>query len=104
MSIEHEVHEHAVKFMSEILINNLRKLDVVGRWGEKTFLILLPETGVLSAAKAIQKIYGILKTKIFVYDDKVYKITAKFEAVEYVSSIEESLDRLSSKLTNNNGV
>lgn len=104
ISMGQELREHAVKFVSEILLDNLRKLDVVGRWGENTFLILLPETKVHSAIIAAQKIYRILKTKKVVHDNKMHRVTAKFGTVEYVSSIEESLDRLSSKLTNDESV
>ncbi|MBE3101397.1 MAG: diguanylate cyclase [Firmicutes bacterium] len=98
ISMGQEVKDHAVKFVGEILLNNLREPDVVGRWGEKTFLILLPETRLTSAIKVTEKIHRILKTKKRVYDDKTYKVSAKFGIVEYVSSLEESLDRISSQI------
>lgn len=98
ISMGQEVKDHAVKFVGEILLNNLREPDVVGRWGEKTFLILLPETRLTSAIKVTEKIHRILKTKKRVYDDKTYNVSAKFGIVEYVSSLEESLDRISSQI------
>jgi len=77
-----------------------RCTNVVGRWGEKTFLILLPETRLTSAIQVTKKIHRILKTKRRVYDDKTYKVSAKFGTVEYVSSLKESLDRVMNKISN----
>ena len=98
MSVEQEVKDHAVKYMGEILLNNLRKLDAVGRWGEKAFLILLPKTGGASAAKVTQKIRTIVKAKKLVHDDSTYKISVKFGSAQYGSSLEESLDRIGSHI------
>ncbi len=94
-SMKQEALEYAVKFAGEILLNSLRKLDAVGRWGEKSFLILLPETGRASALKAAQKLSRILKQKNLAYEGRTYGISAKFRTVEYESSLEESLDRVS---------
>jgi len=89
-----EIKDHFVKLIGEILLSNLRKLDVVGRWGEKAFLILVPETELASAVKVTQKLNRILKSKIVEHDKQTYKITYKFGTVEYESSLEESLDRI----------
>ncbi|HYE82475.1 MAG TPA: diguanylate cyclase [Clostridia bacterium] len=97
-SIEQEVKDCAVKCVGEILVNNLRKLDVVGRWGEKAFLILLPETRLSSAKKVTEKICRILKSKKLVHNDKTYRVFAKFGTVQYTSSLEESLDRINSQI------
>lgn len=86
----------AVKFVGEILLDSLRKLDAVGRWGEKTFLILLPETGLASGDKVTQKIQRIIKTKNLVYNGKAHEVFLRFKAVEYESSMEETLDRVCS--------
>ncbi|KUO77022.1 MAG: hypothetical protein APF77_05815 [Clostridia bacterium BRH_c25] len=97
-SIGQEARDRAVKFVGKILLNNLRKLDVVGRWGEKTFLILLPETSLSSAVKVTKKIYRILKTEKLIHGHKIYSVSVKFGAVQYASSLEESLDRINSQI------
>lgn len=97
LNAEQEVKDSSVKLVGEVLLNSLRKLDVVGRWGENAFLILLPETDLASAVKVKHKISRILKTKRLAYDEQIYKVAYKFGAVEYESSLEESLDRIYSK-------
>lgn len=94
ISVGKEVTDHAVKFAGEILVSNLRKLDVAGRWGERAFLILLPETGLASANIVTRKMRGILKSKKLVHDDKTYRVSVKFDTTEYMSSLEESLKRI----------
>lgn len=84
---EQEICEYAIRFTSETLLNNLRKLDVVGRLGEMTFLVLLPETGLTSAEKTVQKLLRIWKTREFYYNDKEHKVFIDFYAVEYEASL-----------------
>jgi PleD family two-component response regulator len=73
-------------------------VDAIGRWGEKAFLILLPETELTSAKKVTEKINTIIKAKKLVHDDKSYRVSVKFGTVEYITSLEESLDRISSQI------
>lgn len=102
-NMKQEALEYAVKFTGEILLNSLRRLDAVGRWGEKTFLILLPETGLSLAFKATKKLNIILKQKMLTYyEGRIYGISAKFRTIEYESSLEESLDRVS--FSSRNGI
>ena len=96
VSKKQAVEDLAVKLAGEMLLNGLRKLDVVGRWQAQAFLILLPETGWNSATKVIHKIQKMLKAKKVVHDGKMYEFVVKFGATEYESSIEESLDRINS--------
>jgi len=93
-SMKQDVKEYVVKFTGKMLVNSLRKLDVVGRWGEKSFLILLPETEYLSAVEVTKKIDAIFRNKKMLYEGSAWRITVEFKAVEYESSLEEVLDRI----------
>jgi diguanylate cyclase (GGDEF)-like protein len=97
-NIAQEAKDHIVKSAGEILVSSLRRLDSIGRWGEKTFLILLPETSLSSAVKVIDKINRILGEKKLVHDKRTYKIALRFGAAEYASSLEESLDRITGQI------
>lgn len=85
--------------MGELLANNLRKLDIVGRWDAKRLMLLLPETGLMPAIKVTHKIQRVLKEKAFVFSDKSSKLVMNFAVTEYYSSIEETLDRIYNQLS-----
>jgi len=74
-----------------ILKNNVRKSDVVGRWGGEEFLIILPHTELESANKSAIKIQNIIRTYTF---SKVGTKTASFGIAEFHEgmSIEQLLD------------
>lgn len=93
-----ELLDRTVDLLGKLLQNNLRKLDIVGRWGEKAFLIVLPETRRVSAIKAAQKIQKILRLSRPVYKDKAYHVSVKFKTTEYEHSLKESLDRICSHI------
>ena len=97
--ISREASGLAAKSAGEVLLANLRKTDILGRWDETTFLALLPETTEKGATKAAGKLLGKLKNHTFIYNGKPYALNVKIEAVEYGSSLKESLDRLCRKMT-----
>lgn len=94
ISVEQEAKDHALKYIGGILLNLLRKLDVVGRWEQNSFLILLPETAGTFAVNVVQKIRSTLKTKRLIYNDNGYRISVTLRSVEYGISLEESLGRI----------
>ncbi len=91
---DEEIKEQAVLHTCDILQNNLRETDVIGRWCEETFLILLTETDYPSAMKATGKISAILKKTKFLYKGKKYPLSFSFAATEYQTSIQASLTRM----------
>jgi diguanylate cyclase (GGDEF)-like protein len=93
-----QVADLAVKTVGEILSANIRRLDAVGRWSEWTFLVLLPETAAGSAVRAANKFNGKLKNKRIPYNGKTIAVDVKISAVEYRSSLEDSLDRINGRL------
>jgi diguanylate cyclase (GGDEF)-like protein len=92
-SIEQELKEHVVKFVGQVLSDNIRKLDELGRWEENEFLLLLPETDLASGLKVAEKISNILGIRKIMFNNKAYKVTTSFTTIEYESSLEDALKR-----------
>jgi diguanylate cyclase (GGDEF)-like protein len=95
---EKEVIDSRMKTIGELLISNLRKLDVTGRWSNKALLIILPETGLLQAIKVSHKIERLLKDKHLAITDTYYKMVVNFGIAEYTLSLEDALDRMYAQL------
>ncbi|APT75202.1 hypothetical protein XO10_01490 [Marinitoga sp. 1135] len=87
----HNFGDEVLVAFSKLLIQNLRKIDYVFRWGGDEFIILLPETNKFEAHKVAEK----LKRKIL--QDKFLKkinLTASFGVEEYKKglSIDEVIE------------
>jgi PleD family two-component response regulator len=96
---EQEMINHTVAKVGELLINNLRKLDLVGRWDSKRLMLLLPETGLMPAIKVTHKIQKLLKDNSNQLGVRSHKLIMNFAVTEYYSSIEETLDRIYNQIT-----
>lgn len=92
--IKLRAEEHAMKTAGEMLVNTLRNLDIVGRYEDNIFLILLPETSGLSANKAVSRLNRELKDIVILYENKLVKLAFNFTSAEYASSIEETFSKL----------
>ncbi|MBP1756579.1 MAG: hypothetical protein H6Q59_2977 [Firmicutes bacterium] len=95
---EKEIINHTIAAVGDLLINNLRKLDLVGRWDSKRLMLLLPETGLMPAIKVTNKIQRLLKDNCNLLGARPYKLIMNFGVTEYYSSIEETLDRIYNQL------
>jgi len=91
---EKEVVDSMIKLVGELLTSRLRKLDIIGRWSDKSILIILPETGLLPAIKVSHKMKRMMKERHLIFEDKNYKMVMDFGITEYSSSLEEALDRI----------
>jgi diguanylate cyclase (GGDEF)-like protein len=68
-----------LKSFSQLIINSLRKLDVIGRYGGDEFIIILPETTSENAFNITERLrIEIENMKIPLMRDKKTKITASF--------------------------
>jgi polar amino acid transport system substrate-binding protein len=52
----HEMGDKILKEVAELISNNLRKYDLLGRWGGEEFIIILPNTDIKNALKVAQKL------------------------------------------------
>lgn len=77
----HLAGDSVLKSFANILKNNIRKTDFVGRWGGEEFLIICPETSLESTFKIAEKIRSITENTHFIEIEN--NITASFGVTEY---------------------
>ena len=71
----HLVGDATLKDVSELLKKNLRRVDLVGRYGGEEFVVAMPETNLVNAAKRPSAIRSSIARHDFqVYNDKT-KVT-----------------------------
>ncbi|WP_320033967.1 diguanylate cyclase [Halarcobacter sp.] len=71
-----DVCNNLLKDVAQIVINSVREHDIVVRWAEEEFLILLPQTEVTGASRVAQKILENIQEHNFPYI--LEEITASF--------------------------
>jgi diguanylate cyclase (GGDEF)-like protein len=72
---DYQVGNSVMKEMADLFIHNIRYLDTVGRWSEKEYLIVYPETKGDQAYLAAQKLHKLVEEAKFFF---VGKVTASF--------------------------
>jgi diguanylate cyclase (GGDEF)-like protein len=76
----HPQGDKVLKGVAEILKNNSREIDTVGRWGGEEFLLILTHTDLDTATSVANK----LRSKIKAYDFGLEReITASFGVTEF---------------------
>ncbi|HEY5556755.1 diguanylate cyclase [Acetobacterium sp.] len=76
----HQVGDTVLVELADILKNNVRSIDIVGRWGGEEFLIILPETDKNGAMLKAEKLRTLIDKNNFT---KAGKITASFGVSAY---------------------
>ncbi|HGY11761.1 MAG TPA: GGDEF domain-containing protein [Desulfobacterales bacterium] len=61
----HTVGDDILVEFSNVLKNNVREMDAVGRWGGEEFLIVCPNIGIISTEKMTQKLLQKICTHSF---------------------------------------
>lgn len=86
----HHIGDIVLKEISKTLSIELRKTEVLGRWGGEEFIILFPNTTADIAVKASEKIRKIIEAYAFT---EVGTVTSSFGVAQYMdsTSIEELL-------------
>tara|TARA_Y100000782_G_scaffold29777_2_gene33300 strand:- start:21953 stop:24916 length:2964 start_codon:yes stop_codon:yes gene_type:complete len=84
----HLCGDSVLKQFAQIIVDNTRKTDKIGRWGGEEFMILLPETNAKMAYRLAEKLRTAIAAELF---EEVDQVTASFglaEATEDQSSRE----------------
>ncbi|GEM_PF-649005 len=79
----HNCGDHILVKLSKILKANIRKQDVLSRWGGEEFLMLLPDTDEEEAVLLCERIREKIEGSNFNYDKKRIKLTVTFGVSEY---------------------
>ncbi len=61
----HQVGDVVLKDVASILKNNIRKIDIVCRWGGEEFLILAPQTDIKGAASIAENLRELIENNVF---------------------------------------
>ncbi|GIX41745.1 MAG: hypothetical protein KatS3mg129_1478 [Leptospiraceae bacterium] len=82
----HNFGDVVLKEFTNVLVNSVRKIDIVGRWGGEEFIILLPETKIDKSLNVAKRIKENLLYKSVSYNNIILPInTASFGLTEYTS-------------------
>ncbi len=79
----HQVGDEVLVEFSNILKNNTRKTDIIGRWGGEEFILIIPEAKKEGINKLIENLKTIIENTQF---PKVGKKTASFGLTFYKKS------------------
>jgi len=77
----HLVGDATLKEVSELLKRNLRRVDLVGRYGGEEFIVVMPETRVANAAEVAERI----RSNIARHDFQVYNVRTKVTVSQGIS-------------------
>lgn len=75
----HQVGDEVLKDIADVLTNNLRKSDVICRWGGEEFVVVLPRCDIVQAPQVIEKVKKALNDKVM--SSKQISITMSFGIV-----------------------
>lgn len=91
-TLGHLVGDCILKDISKLLKNNLRKTDIIGRWGGEEFLIILPFTSKDIAKKVAENLRVLIEENNFSYKMN-RKITISIGVTEFSKSksVEDTL-------------
>lgn len=82
----HNAGDFVLKEIGNIMINKLRKQDIVGRWGGDEFLMILPQTKIEGARFLANIIREKIDNHVFEYKNFKIKVTMSFGVAEFKES------------------
>jgi len=88
----HQTGSFVLSEIGRLILDNLRDLDLSGRYGGEEFIALLLETNKQHAFSIAERVRNVIGNHLFVYDDKSIKVTISIGIAQYpedVCTIEE---------------
>ncbi len=83
----HDAGDIVLKQVSAIFMNTIRESDFVARFGGEEFVLLMPETGLIDATKAINKLRQTIGKEIINIDNATsIHVTISFGVAEFEGS------------------
>jgi len=92
----HKVGDQLLRSVADTMRKNLRKLDIISRFGGDEFTILLPETGAEVAQAVVSRMRNVLLSTM---DANKWPVTFTFGTVTFLkppSSVEEMVKKVGS--------
>jgi diguanylate cyclase len=81
----HLAGDKVLRLMARILQKNLRKIDIVTRFGGEEFVIIMPSTDGTAATQAVEKVRKVIEESPFNFQGKPVRITMSFGVTEVQS-------------------
>ncbi|MPM25489.1 Curved DNA-binding protein [bioreactor metagenome] len=81
-----------------LLQNNCRRPDVVARWADTKFMVLMPETNLSGGLKAALKLREVLTAQRLTYGGKARRVSVSIGVEEFRAPLEQTLGRLNGNL------
>lgn len=72
----HAAGDRVLRALAECSQKNARHLDIIGRYGGEEFVILLPETDILTASHVAERLRGSVQKMVIVYEGLEICVTA----------------------------
>jgi len=79
----HKAGDKVLKAVAEVCGNNIRSGDFLARFGGEEFVLLLPDTRLDQALKALENLRGIIEECHFHYSDQSVPITVSIGVAEF---------------------
>lgn len=79
----HLLGDRVLTQITQLINSQLRKSDVICRWGGEEFLIVLPECNLASAAEIAQKMCKLIEESLKVLDGNHIDVTASFGVAQF---------------------
>lgn len=74
----HDTGDYVLKKIAELIQDNLRKQDIVSRWGGEEFLLVLPETGIEDAMRVSEKLRTTIENQLMEFGGHSFNVTMTF--------------------------
>jgi len=79
----HQAGDKVLNGIARLLKSNVRKQDIVGRWGGEEFILMYPKTNLQGAIFVTEKIRKSIEEADFEYDEKIIHTTITFGVATY---------------------
>lgn len=83
----HDTGDYVLKRVADIIQENLRKQDIVSRWGGEEFLLMLPETHIEDGVKVSEKLRETIQNEKMEFGEHSFSITMTFGVAVYEHDI-----------------
>jgi diguanylate cyclase (GGDEF)-like protein len=83
----HDCGDYILKQIAALLKKNIRKQDVVARWGGEEFLFLLPDTEIEGAFNLAKKLNRVINERVYKYKNNKIEISITMGISEYNKKI-----------------